>query len=124
MKKFLAIVSLIILTTITFSAPPVEVVNPSLRVNVISTPQPEDIEIYNVSISTGQIKLLVNKNWDYSYFYIFNTSDYTLQISTSPTFVTYFRLPKGGIFASDVLTTLYGRLVDGSGVIDVLIEKK
>lgn len=123
MKRYLVIVSLFFLTSLIYTAPPVEIVNPSLKVNVISSPQPQGIEIFNYSLNDGQVQKLVDKNWNYSYFYIFNATDYTLYLSTSTNFSTSFRLPKGGIFASDVIATIYGKIVGGSGTVDVLIEK-
>lgn len=127
MKKFLVIVSLLIFLPLTYTAPPVEIVNTKpIQVEVTASPQPSGIEIFNIAVSSTSVSLLVNKNWDYSYFYISNTTNSTLLISTSTAFTTSFRISKGMIFSSDVIATLYGKIVDGGegGIVDVMIEKK
>lgn len=118
MKKFLAIVSILSLYSFLFSAPPVEIVNPQIKVY---SDQPYGIAIYNYNVGTAPVKIL-DENLDYAYFYIANDSDYTLLISTSSTFNTYFRIPKNTIFSSDVVATLYGKLETGSGTVSVMLE--
>lgn len=128
MRKFLVIISLFIfITPLIHTAPPVEIVNEKpIQVEVTSSSQPSGIEIFNIDVSSTSVSLLVDKNWNYSYFYISNTTNSTLLISTSTAFTTSFRITKGMIFSSDVIATLYGKIVEGGegGVVDVMIEKK
>lgn len=130
MKKFLAIISFVLLTCILYSAPPVEVVNSTsapVNVKIVSYKQPVSVEIYNFTVSSTTAIKVLSKDWGYTYFYITNYNpDYDLEISTSPTFTTIYRLlPDGGTYASNVLTDLYARVQPGgsAGFVAVLIEK-
>lgn len=83
---------------------------------------PKGIEIYNFTLNNTTPVKILDENINYAYFYISNDTDYTLLISTSTSFSTYFRIPKNAIFASDVKSTLYGKLETGTGNVSVMYE--
>lgn len=138
MKKFLFVLFALVFSTLfcqeffTSSQIDNQVFDKNLkakRVNVVNelkTKQPSGLEMFNIPISSTSVSLLIDKNWNYACFYISNTTNSTLLISTSTAFTTSFRIAKGMIFSSDVIATLYGKIVEGGegGVVDVMIEKK
>ncbi|MCX7716499.1 MAG: hypothetical protein N2Z73_03690 [Endomicrobia bacterium] len=132
MKKFLVIFSIFFTSYILYTAPPVEIVNSSrtpVNVKVVSQEvQPEGIDIYNFTVSSITAVRIVNKDWNYAYFYITNYSEnYQILLSTSPLFTTFYKLfPHGGSYASDVRSDIYCKVIPGGApcFVAVLIEKK
>jgi hypothetical protein len=117
MKKFLVIVSLIFLPLITFSAPPVEIVNkPVVQVEGQYTP-PTQFETYSVNISSAAYILILPNDNNRDYFYVLNPSDsYILIISSSPNVPKNkgFYLYPRQVFASDGQYGLYGVMEDNA----------
>ncbi len=97
-----------------------------LKAKRVSEVQPENMEIYNFNVSSTTVVKIVDKDKNYKNFLIFNYNpDYSLYISTSTTFNTYFEiLPLTG-YTSTALINLYGKMAENSTTtkITVVIEK-
>jgi len=128
MKKYLVIINLILFPLITFSAPPVEIVNkPIVRVEGQYS-APTQFETYSINISSETSVQILQSNTDTIYFYILNQSDnYNLIISSSPNISKNngFCLYPHQIFASDGQYAIYGIMQDGAPttLIRVGVEK-
>jgi len=128
MKKYLVIISLILFPLITFSAPPVEIVNKPIVKVEGQYSAPTQFETYSVNVSSLSSVQILQSDTNRIYSYILNQSDsYNLIISSSPNISkdNGFYLYPHQIFASDGQYAIYGIMQDGATttLIRVGVEK-